>query len=55
VPFDGKDVKTVRQFNPSTWPQGGGTAFAVPNDGSFAIYRNVMRSVNTLMLIEGFR
>ena len=37
------------------FPEGGGSAFAVPNDGSFAIYRNVTRQVNILMLIEGFR
>jgi Tol biopolymer transport system component len=55
VPLDGAKPETVRQFTAATFPEGGGAAFAVPNDGSFAIYRNVTRQVNTLMLIEGFR
>jgi Tol biopolymer transport system component len=55
VPFENKGVETVYEFSKANVPESGGTAFAVAGDGGFAIYRKTIRSVTTLMLIEGFR
>jgi serine/threonine protein kinase len=55
IPFEGGKPEPIYQFDPSVVVTGGGTAFAVPNDESYAIYRSVTRSINTLMLIDGFR
>jgi Tol biopolymer transport system component/predicted Ser/Thr protein kinase len=55
APFGSTRFETVFHFNETNRPGGGGAAIAVPNDESFAIYRSATRSVNTLMLIDGFR
>jgi Tol biopolymer transport system component len=55
APFGSAKFETVFHFTDANRPVTGGTALAVPADESFAIYRSVTRSVNTLMLIDGFR
>jgi Tol biopolymer transport system component len=55
APFGSTAFEKVYHFDPSNRPASGGMAIAVPNDESYAIFRSVGRSVNTLMLIEGFR
>ena len=55
LPFGSTAFEMVAHFNDANRPDGGGTAIAVPNDESYAIYRKATRSVNTLMLIEGFQ
>jgi len=55
APFSGGSSEMVYRFNDANRPSGGGTTVAVPADESYAIYRSATRSVNTLMVIEGFR
>jgi Tol biopolymer transport system component len=55
APFGQSNFKKAYDFNESNFPSGSGAAMAMPNDESYAIYRKVTRSVNTLTLIEGFR
>jgi hypothetical protein len=51
----GPDASSRLEQTVGHWPRCAGTGIAVPDDISFAIYRRVTRSVNTLMLIDGFR
>jgi eukaryotic-like serine/threonine-protein kinase len=55
MPFSTGVFENAYHFDPASRPSGSGTAIAVPSDESYAIYRKVTRSVNTLTLIEGFR
>ncbi len=55
APFGSTNFEKAYHFNDANRPSGSGTSIALPGDERYAIYRRVTRSVNTLMLIEGFR
>ncbi|SPE35714.1 hypothetical protein SBA3_230027 [Candidatus Sulfopaludibacter sp. SbA3] len=55
APFGGTVFEKVLHFDDARAPAGGGNCLALPRDESYLIYRSVVRSVNTLMLLDGLR
>jgi hypothetical protein len=55
APFSGTVFEKVAHFDKAHEAAGAGNCLAVPRDESFLIYRGVVRTVNTLMLMEGWR